>query len=40
METFVMTHKYCGCTLKVKGWNKADAYKRAGLDSKVWVIKN
>ena len=38
MMTFVVEHKYCGYTKRVKGCNVWDALRNNGLDGTVWVV--
>lgn len=36
MKEYIVTHKYCGMTKHIKGWDIWDALRSNGLDPKYW----
>jgi hypothetical protein len=38
MLEFVVTHKYCGMTKTIQGYNVWDALKANNLDYNVWTV--
>lgn len=37
-KTYTITHKFCGMTTTIEGYDKWDAFRKAGLDMNTWVI--
>ena len=37
---FTVKHNYCGMIKIIKGANVYDAYKKNGLDIKIWTVIN
>ena len=40
MLEFIIVHRYCGCTKKIKGYNIWDALKQNKLDYKFWYVES
>ena len=40
MLTFTVTHKHCGFTKTIKGYNVWEAFKTNGLDHNIWTVTN
>ena len=37
---FTVRHNYCGMTKTIEGFNVYDAFKKNGLDIKIWTVIN